>query len=116
GARAVKARRLPRLLRARAFTPPRRFAPGGFFLRGGARDHRREVPTPPLPSLPHHAFPLGRRVETRHAPVVGIRLAPDEAFLLERLDDAGHRRRADLLGGCELAERPRPSEHEDGEG
>ena len=63
----------------------------------------------------HDATPLRRGLQAVNAPVVRVVLTPDETAGLERLDDARHRRRADLLGGGELPERPRPTEDEDGE-
>jgi hypothetical protein len=47
--------------------------------------------------------------------ILGVELPPDEATGLERLDDARHRRRTDLLGSGELPERPRSAEDENGE-
>ena len=70
-------------------------------------------PDAPFAAAPHRTLSFRRCVETCNATVVGIRLAADEPVLLECLDDARHRRRADVLRSCELAERPRPAEDED---
>ena len=50
------------------------------------------------------------------AGVVAISPAPDQPGGLERLDDACHRRRTDLLRRCEPAECPRAAEDEHREG
>ena len=54
-------------------------------------------------------------MDALHAPVSNVALAPDETLLLERLDDARHRRRPYLLRRGQLPERARPAEDEHGQ-
>ena len=59
----------------------------GHFVGGQSRQQCREIRHPPLAAAPHHAFALRRRVQARHAPIVGIRLTPDETFLFAYITD-----------------------------
>jgi hypothetical protein len=54
--------------------------------------------------------------DTHDPPVFGVGGSPDETVLLESVDDRAHRRRANLLGRGQLADRPGAAEHEDGQG
>jgi len=65
---------------------------------------------------PHEDPPTLRRGADAHGSRVAfLGLAGHEAFALERLHEAGHRRRRDLLGASEPADRRRAPENEHGE-
>ena len=58
-------------------------------------------------------MPFGRRLQPDDAAVVRVGVTADQAVALEADDQARHRRRADLLGLRELADRDAPAEHHD---
>ena len=81
-------------------------------MRREPRQERGKVFDTPFASALHHTLPFRGRVQTVNTPVVGVPPPSHEPSGFERLDDARHRRRPDLLGRRELPERPRASEDE----
>jgi hypothetical protein len=75
----------------------------------------RELGDSTLASFLHDLFPGGRRLDAYDAAIGGIDFARHEPRLLQRSDDARHRRRTDLFRGGEIAERDRSGEDDDRE-
>jgi hypothetical protein len=61
-----------------------------------------------------NALSFRRRDDSGEALVVGIGLALDEAIFFQASHDLGHCGRPHLFGACELAQRYRASEDDDG--
>ena len=76
---------------------------------GGERRHAA------LPALVEQTRAFCSGVQPHDPAVIRIVLAPDEPVALHPDDQAGRRRRADLFGGGELAERDRSAEDHDGQ-
>ena len=89
-----------------------RFANARDFVTREAVEKRGEVRDATLASALHDAAPPRRRVQAVNTTIGAVAYAPDESVCLERLHDARHRRRADLLGRRKLRERARPAEDE----
>jgi hypothetical protein len=60
----------------------------------------------------HDAATFRRRVQAVHTRIVDVALTANESRRFQGLHDARYRRRANVLGSRELAERPRAAEDE----
>ena len=88
----------------------------GEVLRRQCLELPREHINAPRTATRQQRLPPGCGADAGQAPVAGIRFARDESLRLEGAHEAGHRRRAYLFGGRELAERERTCEDNDREG
>jgi hypothetical protein len=92
-----------------------RFTDAHDLVSGQPGEQRRKIGDPTFPAVLHHTPALRSGVEMMDAAVLPVTRAPGEACRLEPLDDARHRRRADLLRCRKLAESARAAEDEHGQ-